>query len=94
MKIKKCKICGKTFNAAGSKATCSDECARINQNNLSRISYRKSRGLTVKKFKRNTAVRDMAAEAREHGMTYGQYVGMMYERSRNGEINKSNELSR
>ena len=78
MKIKKCKICGKTFNAAGSKATCSDECARINQNNLSRISYRKSRGLTVKKFKRNTAVRDMAAVAKEHGMTYGEYVGTLY----------------
>lgn len=87
MKIKKCKICGKTFDAAGSKTTCSDKCARINQNNLGKKYYRKSRGLTVKKFKRNTAVRDMAAEAREHGMSYGQYVGMLYEK----EIKKVGE---
>ena len=78
MKIKKCKICGKTFETVGSRITCSPECAKANQRNLAKESNRKRSGIPVKKFKRNTAVRDMAAVAKEHGMTYGEYVGTLY----------------
>ena len=91
MKIKECKICGNTFETSGSRITCSPECAKANQRNLAKESNRKRSGIPVKKFKRNTAVKDMAAEARKHGMTYGQYVGMMYERSGNGEINEQRQ---
>lgn len=54
VKIKKCKICGKTFETVGSRITCSPECAKANQRNLAKESNRKRSGIPVKKFKRNT----------------------------------------
>lgn len=63
MKIKECKICGNTFETSGSRVTCSPECARINQRELEKESYR--RRSRLKKSKKNMTVRDIAVEARK-----------------------------
>ena len=64
-KIRKCIICGRLITASRRYAYCSDECAGY----ASKEPGRKS------KQYRNELIR-IAAEAREHGMSYGQYVGI------------------
>ena len=71
---KVCPYCGKTFlQTGGFRKYCSKECS-------SAISERTSP--TVKEPKKRTrkktnSLREMAREARKHGMTYGQYVAQM-----------------
>lgn len=66
MAKRKCKICGKRFETGTPRVTCSKECARIRMNKMKKAP------------KKHSAVRDMAAVAKEHGMTYGEYVGTLY----------------
>lgn len=82
--IRECKICGKPFEASRSRVCCSDKCIKKNKSLLSQANYEKT--YIPKKTKRKrkdnaksnyNAIRDLTIEAREHGMSYGQYVGLL-----------------
>jgi predicted nucleic acid-binding Zn ribbon protein len=70
---KKCKYCGKEFDATKSKRLyCSDKCKKSRWREKD-----KKRKYGVHMENPNAAVVDMAVKAREAGMTYGQYVAKM-----------------
>jgi predicted nucleic acid-binding Zn ribbon protein len=71
-----CLICGKKFKTADRKNIyCSAECRKIgNAENQRRNREQKSQ---KKNKKPNSELVRLAIEAREHGMSYGQYVGLM-----------------
>lgn len=82
--IKICKICGKEFEAKTCAVCCSEKCRKKNNSLLSQANYEKT--YIPKKTKRKrkdnaksnyNAIRDLTIEAREHGMSYGQYVGLL-----------------
>lgn len=70
---KKCKYCGKEFDATKSKRLyCSDKCKKSRWREKD-----KKRKYGVHMENPNAAVVDIAVKAREAGMTYGQYVAKM-----------------
>lgn len=73
-----CKICGSSFVAThNTTVICSKKC----KDEAKRISIKKCKEKEEKKReKRNKEIIDIAVAAREAGMTYGQYVGLMYMR--------------
>lgn len=85
---KRCTICGKEFTTKSQRATaCSDECRRIREIDRGRQKRERKRG------KRSTrrdglSLSEAARLAREHGMTYGQYMAFLNtESSRRGKWN-------
>ena len=87
-KIRKCIICGRLITASRRYAYCSDECAGYASKERARAKMRERKFITETRQKknmkkpgrkskqyRNELIR-IAAEAREHGMSYGQYVGI------------------
>ena len=73
---KKCKYCGKEFDATKSKRLyCSDKCKKSRWREKD-----KKRKYGVHMENPNAAVVDIAVKAREAGMTYGQYVAKKYKR--------------
>ena len=75
---KKCKYCGKEFDATKSKRLyCSDKCKKSRWREKD-----KKRKYGVHMENPNAAVVDIAVKAREAGMTYGQYdFGVLYKTS-------------
>ena len=87
-KIRKCIICGRLITASRRYAYCSDECAGCARAKMREIQEEHRKFITETRQKknmkkpgrkskqyRNELIR-IAAEAREHGMSYGQYVGI------------------
>lgn len=72
--MSECIWCGKKFpKVRQTKLYCSEECRKKYWDELRRSAYKKKH--------RNTANEDLvevAAEARDAGMTYGQYVAKKY----------------
>lgn len=69
-----CEICGKTIEIKSyNQRTCGGECSK----ELRRMEQRKPRKkkIQVKTVKGKT-LGELAAEAREAGMTYGQYIAI------------------
>ena len=67
-----CVYCGKTFINVGHKRKyCSQECSDVMKKTQTKEAQNNAKR---KPRKKSTSLRDMAKEAREHGMTYGQYV--------------------
>lgn len=65
----KCAVCGKEFISSGTgRKYCSDECKKEARRQRDKARYEKNNP------NRNRSLVEMAVEAREHGMTYGQYV--------------------
>ena len=89
---KKCVICGKEFvTKFDSKITCSTECARIRNNNLSKENAEHYKALARKRYQKkknaiekkiNTAEEahklrmQRQREARESGLSYAQYIAI------------------
>lgn len=72
--IKKCAYCGSDFvYNIHNKQYCSKECAYA----FKLKSEKEERKAHKTKPKKGKTVRDIAREAREHGMTYGKYVAML-----------------
>jgi predicted nucleic acid-binding Zn ribbon protein len=70
---KNCACCGNPFVVTThSRIYCSEECYK----SMKAILRKKDKPKRKKK-ENVTSLRDMAKEAREHGMTYGQYVAKM-----------------
>ena len=68
---KNCEYCGKEFTQRGHKQIdCSVECRK----NIMKSSAWKQR---VSKPKKPSSIKEMAIEARKHGMSYGKYVAML-----------------
>ena len=78
--IKKCVICGKEFESVKAHTiTCSPECAKERNIITNRLYYEKHKRTKKKKSKQNTLV-DINKKARDSGMTYGEYVGLVLSR--------------
>lgn len=80
-----CEICGKLFNRrTGNQKYCCTECGKeANRRNVMRLGrkYRSKKieqgRRTKKKVKESQKkIDELAVEARKHGMSYGQYVGL------------------
>ena len=72
---KVCPYCGKTFIQVGSfRKYCSQECFNIVNKMNTKPACEEKKKRTRKK---TNSLREMAREARKHGMTYGQYVAQM-----------------
>lgn len=74
-----CKICEKEFVSHSSNGKyCSEECKRKgDRDNTMRAYYKeKEKIVMMMKSARNPALSKLAKEARECGMSYGQYVGV------------------
>lgn len=68
--IKKCVICGKTYESTSARAlTCGKPCRNEYQR-------RKDREKKSVKTCRNSTLDDVLRKAREAGMSYGKYVAM------------------
>ena len=73
MTERKCKRCGKSFMPKNNKQTYCNPICRIEYNKEKLIEERNE----LQKFrnrKTNNSIRNIAAEAKAAGMTYGQYV--------------------
>lgn len=73
--IKTCPICGKSFKSSYRKY-CSDECSKQGQKVNQFKLHETKRKIQEKNGLRKNALRDTAREAREAGMSYGQYVAI------------------
>ena len=77
--VRKCVVCDKAYIATRANAkTCSTECSKL-WNRFQSNEYNKmlkEKRAQEKKNKKKT-VTDIAVEARNAGMTYGQYVAIM-----------------
>lgn len=69
--IKTCPVCGAEFEARGCRRYCSPKCRLKASNEMRRIRLQEARPRTTKT---NGSLAAMAKKARDHGMTYGQYV--------------------
>ena len=69
---RKCAYCGETFivKRSSSRIYCTSECKKMKNNSV------KAENRKEKKKKKPPTVRDIAVEARKHGMSYGKYVAM------------------
>ena len=74
-----CKTCGKEFKATKNQQYCCVECRPRTHKKYPRHKY---------KSKKISTINDVSREAREKGMTYGQYVAMQYMSER---MNKNDE---
>ena len=78
-----CRICHKRFSSHSFKACyCSKECKNIAERMRNKVRYRKNNPLpsnSGRSLDNNYAIRDIANEAHELNMTYGQYVAKMEE---------------
>ena len=83
MKDKFCPFCGKKFAYRNkAQAYCSDECKKNAA--LSRAKDRRERAGVKKQVKRGKeSLSEINRRAREHGLTYGQYVVLMADNRRN-----------
>ena len=74
----KCKWCGKEFVPASCKNVfCSKECGYLHKKEVDKNRRKK---VKEKKKSNQELIIDVAREAKAHGMSYGQYVAMMYSR--------------
>lgn len=70
----KCICCGESFlTRQKSRLYCSEECRKKYWDELRRLTYKKKHSNAV-----NEELVEVAAEARDAGMTYGQYVAKKY----------------
>lgn len=70
----KCIHCGKNFmTRQKTRLYCSEECRKKYWDELRRLTYKKKHRNTA-----NEELVEVAAEARDAGMTYGQYVAQKY----------------
>lgn len=79
-RTRNCKICGKEFTTETySVKCCSPECRKVNVK-INKELYRERQKMQPKKPKKEKklTVTDMAAKARELGMSYGQYTAMLW----------------
>lgn len=84
MRIVKCIICGKEFQANKRGCICSPECRAERNRQTSRANYGRRSELETKR-KNNTALKEKAdtiyiknKEAREKGLTYGQLQALKW----------------
>ncbi len=71
---KRCEFCGKEFEGEHNRVYCCDECKKQGY----REKDRRKRAENKRKRKSNQELTDVAALAKEAGMTYGQYVARIY----------------
>lgn len=82
-KERTCKHCGKVFVPKNNKQTYCDPICRIEHNKAILLNKRKEEGTErsckpYRKVKKtNQSLRDIDAEAKAAGMTYGKYVAKM-----------------
>lgn len=68
----KCAVCGCEFvSSSTGRKYCGDECKKEAGRQQDKIRHEKNNPY------RNRSLVEMAVEAREHGMTYGQYVAYL-----------------
>lgn len=76
MVIKKCEICGEEFEARdGRQIYCSPECA----GKVPFDGIKKRRESKKEKVKNGGRIIEYNTKARQLGMSYGQYVAMLYQ---------------
>lgn len=80
--IKICKICGKEFETNRNKICCSKACMRENNRLLCADNNNKVKAEKTRVKRNMKSIIDLTVEAREHGMSYGQYVAQMYMKGR------------
>lgn len=78
--IRDCVVCNKQFTTNKSqKICCSGEC-RQTRDRIMRKNYQKNKRIEKRaKMRRKTGISELAMVerlAREHGLTYGNYVGL------------------
>ena len=78
-KIEICPVCGKEFNKwKGGRVYCSDKCRNMYHAKRHNEMFKKEPEVKKKKkVKKGKTISQISAEAREAGMTYGQYVAAM-----------------
>ena len=76
MKIKKCKHCGKMFEAyVHNKKYCSEKCYYEAEKIRQKERYKKKSSMHKKKIKElHLGIREILKRASEEGLTYGEYV--------------------
>lgn len=75
-KTKNCEYCGKEFVYQNARAKC---CSGACGDKLRAAKYKTENDRRrIKKMTTNNELVLMAIEAREHGMSYGQYASMQY----------------
>lgn len=78
--IKNCKLCGREFKGQRTNSEyCSQSCYRDARREYERlkIQRRKERERRKNTEDNMTQIRNLAVEAREHGMSYGKYIEML-----------------
>lgn len=75
-KIRKCIICGQLITASRRYAYCSDECAGYASKERARAKMREMQEEYRKFITETRQKKNMKKPGREHGMSYGQYVGI------------------
>lgn len=74
--IRKCVVCGKAYEATYNSKYCGVECRQIMNSELQK-KWREEKAKPKKPRKKKETVVDIAAKAKEMGLTYGQYVARM-----------------
>ena len=79
---RKCAVCSRRYiTTRANKKYCSTKCADIGEKRAAKKNSTKQESKKIiaqkKREERRKAIIDIAAEARKHGMSYGQYVAKM-----------------
>lgn len=75
-----CQVCGEQFyphSNRGLQKYCSDKCKKIAANRMMTASRNKKRNQASAHKKASKALAEFAKEARDNGMTYGQYMAYL-----------------
>lgn len=83
-----CPICNKEFErATAKKKYCGPECQR-----LANIKHTREKQKAVKRMSRHESeLVKVAREAKQAGMTYGKYVGLMWQQEQKKEGQKNEQ---
>ena len=75
--VKTCHICGKRFIGYNATKYCGLECSRVANRDRNKRFHENEKVRKRKANSNETAIVDIAVEARKAGMSYGQYVAKM-----------------
>ena len=84
-----CIICGAQFqprSTRGLQKYCSDKCKKIAANRMMTASRNKKRKQELAHKKASKALAEFAREARDNGMTYGQYMAYLQRKKELGDM--------
>lgn len=91
---RKCAVCSRRYIATrANKKYCSSECFDIGEKRAAKKRYSKQESKKAiakkKKEEQRQAIVNVAAEAKKHGLSYGQYVAKMEQEKIKGGKDKS-----